>query len=164
MFNEKKLVSNNVDFSSLVLAESPVRIDLAGGWSDTPPICYEMSGSVLNVAITVDNQYPIRCASRLVAGESNLRLVTVRSLQDSGDLNISGIESVAFQTTGEVETAFKSNSQAWYSLVLAALVVLEVVDFTQPIVSISTALMPFLSSDLPHGLEIGFKSTLPAGK
>jgi hypothetical protein len=29
-----------------VVTTAPVRIDLAGGWSDTPPICYELSGSV----------------------------------------------------------------------------------------------------------------------
>lgn len=29
-----------------VVIKSPVRIDIAGGWSDTPPICYEQSGSV----------------------------------------------------------------------------------------------------------------------
>lgn len=28
------------------VADGPVRIDLAGGWSDTPPICYEASGAV----------------------------------------------------------------------------------------------------------------------
>jgi hypothetical protein len=30
----------------VVVTRAPVRIDLAGGWSDTPPICYELSGSV----------------------------------------------------------------------------------------------------------------------
>lgn len=30
----------------VVLSRAPVRVDLAGGWSDTPPICYEMSGAV----------------------------------------------------------------------------------------------------------------------
>lgn len=36
-----------------VEAHSPARIDLAGGWSDTPPICYEQGGAVLNIAIKV---------------------------------------------------------------------------------------------------------------
>ena len=30
----------------VVVANAPVRIDLAGGWSDTPPICYETQGAV----------------------------------------------------------------------------------------------------------------------
>lgn len=33
-------------FGSLTVACAPVRIDLAGGWSDTPPICYELGGAV----------------------------------------------------------------------------------------------------------------------
>lgn len=36
-----------------VEALSPARIDLAGGWTDTPPICYEQGGAVLNIAIKV---------------------------------------------------------------------------------------------------------------
>lgn len=28
------------------LASAPARIDIAGGWSDTPPICYELGGAV----------------------------------------------------------------------------------------------------------------------
>ena len=39
-----------------VTAECPVRVDVAGGWSDTPPITYEHAGAVVNVAITVDGK------------------------------------------------------------------------------------------------------------
>lgn len=72
-----------------VLSTAPVRIDISGGWSDTPPICYESDGAVrammmithddddndddgnmcmqvLNVAITVDNCRPMASASRVV--------------------------------------------------------------------------------------------------
>jgi hypothetical protein len=30
----------------IIVASAPVRVDLAGGWSDTPPICYETEGAV----------------------------------------------------------------------------------------------------------------------
>lgn len=36
------------DYSRISYATSPVRIDLSGGWSDTPPISYEYPGSVSN--------------------------------------------------------------------------------------------------------------------
>lgn len=42
-----------------VTASSPVRLDLAGGWSDTPPYCYERGGHVLNVAVDLDGRSPI---------------------------------------------------------------------------------------------------------
>lgn len=44
-----------------VWATAPARIDLAGGWSDTPPICAEMGGTVVNLAVTLCDQYPIQC-------------------------------------------------------------------------------------------------------
>jgi len=33
-------------------ARAPVRIDLAGGWTDCPPYSAEVGGAVVNVAIT----------------------------------------------------------------------------------------------------------------
>ena len=44
-----------------VVASCPARLDLSGGWTDTPPICYEMGGKVVDLAIQVDNKKPIGC-------------------------------------------------------------------------------------------------------
>ena len=38
------------------VARCPARLDLAGGWTDTPPICYELGGKVVDLAIRVDGQ------------------------------------------------------------------------------------------------------------
>jgi galactokinase/mevalonate kinase-like predicted kinase len=43
---------------------SPVRIDLAGGWSDTPPYCIEHGGAVLNMALDLNGQPPIQAFVR----------------------------------------------------------------------------------------------------
>ena len=43
---------------------SPVRIDFAGGWSDTPPICYAEGGTVLAAAVTLDGKRPIEVVVR----------------------------------------------------------------------------------------------------
>ncbi len=40
------------------------RIDLAGGWTDTPPICVERGGAVVNVAIEVDGEAPLEASVR----------------------------------------------------------------------------------------------------
>lgn len=45
----------------IVWARSPVRIDLAGGWSDTPPYCLMEGGQVVNVAINLNGQQPLQC-------------------------------------------------------------------------------------------------------
>ena len=42
-----------------VQSMAPARIDLAGAWSDTPPICYEQGGVVMNLAIQVSHYYHI---------------------------------------------------------------------------------------------------------
>ncbi|MFO0873936.1 MAG: hypothetical protein U0575_08200 [Phycisphaerales bacterium] len=42
-----------------VRCTAPVRVDLAGGWSDTPPICNAVGGRVVNVAIRLDGKAPV---------------------------------------------------------------------------------------------------------
>jgi fucokinase len=42
-----------------VHVSAPPRIDLGGGWSDTPPFCFDWGGTVLNVALEIDGAYPI---------------------------------------------------------------------------------------------------------
>ena len=44
MIFDQMRVLKNID--TIIVANAPVRIDLAGGWSDTPPICYETVGAV----------------------------------------------------------------------------------------------------------------------
>nr|CAB3247406.1 L-fucose kinase-like [Phallusia mammillata] len=48
-----------LSFDMWYCAECPARIDLSGGWTDTPPICYEHGGSVVNVAILLNGKRPI---------------------------------------------------------------------------------------------------------
>ncbi|KAM4018042.1 L-fucose kinase isoform 2-T2 [Anomaloglossus baeobatrachus] len=81
-----------------VAAECPARIDMSGGWSDTPPITYEHGGAVVNVAVLVDGQRPIGARARRIP-EPLLRLhsksgpggaeihleLTCRSLDDLQD-------------------------------------------------------------------------------
>jgi fucokinase len=47
-----------------VTVDGPARIDLGGGWSDSPPFCLDWGGTVLNLAILLDGRYPIRAAVR----------------------------------------------------------------------------------------------------
>ncbi len=49
----------------VVWVTTPVRIDFAGGWSDTPPICTEQGGTVLNAAVTLNGLYPIQVIAKL---------------------------------------------------------------------------------------------------
>ena len=62
-----------------VWASAPVRIDLAGGWSDTPPLCIEHGGSVVNAAVTLGGTLPLQVMVRV----TDTREITVHSV-DSG--------------------------------------------------------------------------------
>jgi Predicted kinase related to galactokinase and mevalonate kinase len=50
----------NVYADQIVWSRSPVRIDLAGGWTDTPPYCITEGGNVVNIAIELNGQPPIQ--------------------------------------------------------------------------------------------------------
>ncbi len=53
-------LSISVKLDQIVWARSPVRLDLAGGWTDTPPYTNRYGGSVVNVAVDLNGQSPIQ--------------------------------------------------------------------------------------------------------
>ena len=60
---------------------SPVRIDLAGGWSDTPPYCLQYGGKVLNLAVDINGHPPVQVFIRV----SEEPVIVIRSI----DLGVS---------------------------------------------------------------------------
>lgn len=44
----------------IVWGRSPVRLDLAGGWTDTPPYCFKLGGGVVNLAVDINSQPPVQ--------------------------------------------------------------------------------------------------------
>lgn len=50
----------SVCHDQIVWARSPVRIDIAGGWTDTPPFCLMEGGNVINMAIELNGQPPLQ--------------------------------------------------------------------------------------------------------
>ena len=50
----------NVYPDQIVWGRSPVRIDLAGGWTDTPPYSLFAGGNVVNLAIELNGQPPLQ--------------------------------------------------------------------------------------------------------
>ncbi len=49
----------------IIWGRSPVRFDLAGGWTDTPPYCLFSGGKVVNIAIELNGQPPLQVFARL---------------------------------------------------------------------------------------------------
>lgn len=60
----------------IIWGRSPVRIDLAGGWTDTPPYCLIHGGRVVNLAVELNGQPPIQVFGRC----SNEPQIVVRSI------------------------------------------------------------------------------------
>lgn len=59
VLNNKQMPRLDVCKDQIVLGSSPVRIDLAGGWTDTPPYCLFNGGRVVNMAINLNGQAPL---------------------------------------------------------------------------------------------------------
>ncbi|MDR0430837.1 MAG: bifunctional fucokinase/L-fucose-1-P-guanylyltransferase [Tannerellaceae bacterium] len=60
MENKRQTPRLSVFRDQIVWGRSPVRIDLAGGWTDTPPYCLYAGGDVVNVAIELNGQPPLQ--------------------------------------------------------------------------------------------------------
>ncbi|MCC5848637.1 MAG: bifunctional fucokinase/L-fucose-1-P-guanylyltransferase [Verrucomicrobia bacterium] len=64
-YRDQNLCPRNTAMSDQVIwARSPVRLDLAGGWTDTPPTCFFHGGQVVNLAVELNGQPPIQVFAR----------------------------------------------------------------------------------------------------
>lgn len=137
-------ITNRPSVGEWVESECPARLDLSGGWSDTPPICYEIGGSVVNVAILVNGEKPIGARGRRL---EKFQLVLVSEGQ-SEPLVISSIDQLMDY----------NNPTAPGALLKAALICAGVVqggcrhDLSQQ-----------LEKTLGSGLELHCWSKLPTG-
>lgn len=124
-----------------VEVELPLRIDLAGGWSDTPPICNVLGGKVLNMAVSLEGVKPVKVSVRRIA-EREVRV-------ESSDLGRSGI----LKTLKEIRAP--KDPADWCALVKSALTVTGF-DFTSGGLEIS------ISANVPKGSGMGTSSILGA--
>ena len=60
----------------IVWGRAPARLDLGGGWTDTPPYALEHGGCVLNVAVELNGQPPIQAFARVIREP----LIRIRSI------------------------------------------------------------------------------------
>ena len=122
-----------------VRIERPLRIDLAGGWTDTPPICYDCGGSVLNVAVTLEGKRPVVAEVRRLAE----RLVRIESV----DLRKSAVLRLRREIYG------RKDPHDWCALVKSALTVVRY-SFDEGGLDIR------IHADVPKGSGMGTSSIL----
>lgn len=78
----------------IVWGRSPARLDLAGGWSDTPPYCLQSGGSVVNMAVNLNGQPPLQVFIRL----SDDPVITLRSIDNGVSETITCYDELANYT------------------------------------------------------------------
>ena len=84
----------NVLDDQIVWGRAPVRLDLAGGWTDTPPYCIEHGGQVVNLAVDLNGQPPIHVFARV----SETPHIVLRSIDLGIDQVITGYEDLRAYT------------------------------------------------------------------
>ncbi len=57
---------NALRADEIVWGRAPARLDLGGGWTDTPPYSLEKGGCVINAAVDLNGQPPIQVFARLI--------------------------------------------------------------------------------------------------
>ena len=124
-----------------VRVTAPVRIDFAGGWSDTPPICYHEGGTVLAAAVTLDGRQPIE----VIVSPRKDKFVGVVS-KDLGKRKL-------LKSADEI--ADHHDPHDWCCLVKSALTVTDF-PFGERGIDI------VISADLPKGSGMGTSSILGA--
>ncbi len=148
-------------------ATAPARIDLAGGWSDTPPISFEYGGAVACLAVLVDGKRPLRAQCRILKGMTGIRLSTEsRSMSDETLLRSS---ETTIQTLADLESF--NNPESECALLKCALIWLGLcpVNFIQDDNRKMKPIQPFLQKFCQRvgendvGLEIVSTSLLPTG-
>uniref|UniRef100_A0A4W3IKW1 Fucose kinase n=1 Tax=Callorhinchus milii TaxID=7868 RepID=A0A4W3IKW1_CALMI len=133
-----------------VLAECPARIDLSGGWSDTPPITYEHGGAVVDIAVLVDKRKPIGAKVRRIA-EPKLHLVL-----NSGGIQGEIAVEIVCHSLEDLQDYCQPHAPG--ALVKAAFICTEIISYPS-----HTSLQDQLMNAFGGGFELHSWSCLPHG-
>jgi len=84
-----------VAHDQIVWGRSPLRFDLAGGWTDTPPYCLLNGGRVLNLAVNLNGQPPVQVFLR----RSERKDILLRSIDLGTEQRLSGFAELSGNIT-----------------------------------------------------------------
>ncbi|MBR4898600.1 MAG: bifunctional fucokinase/L-fucose-1-P-guanylyltransferase [Prevotella sp.] len=138
--------SSPLHSDQIVWARSPVRIDIAGGWTDTPPYCLYEGGRVVNLAVELGGQPPLQTYVK----PSEKKCITLRSI------DLGATEVV---TTYE-QLACYNQVGSPFSIPKAAL---ALAGFLPQFADEHYATLQQQLDDLGCGIELTLLSAVPAG-
>lgn len=125
---------------------SPARLDLAGGWTDTPPYCFLYGGKVVNMAVELNGQPPLHCYIK----STDRPEIVLRSIDLGAQETITTFDELrAFFTVGSPFAIPKA------ALALAG--------FIPEFASIKYSELKNQLSGMGGGLEISILSAVPKG-
>ena len=87
---QTELPKNALREDEIVWGRAPARLDLAGGWTDTPPYSLEHGGCVLNAAVNLNGQAPIQAYARVIPEPE----VRIHSIDYSGRIVIRDLDTL----------------------------------------------------------------------
>ncbi len=110
---------NMLRSDEIVWGRSPARLDLGGGWTDTPPYSLERGGCVINAAVDLNGQAPIQAYARVIE-EHEIRInsidhstrVAVRELDELLDYR-KPASKFALAKAALALTGFAPEAAAW---------------------------------------------------
>jgi galactokinase/mevalonate kinase-like predicted kinase len=130
----------------IVWGRSPVRIDIGGGWTDTPPYCLINGGKVINFALNINGQAPLQCFVK----QGRKHAIVFRSIDLGIEEEVTSYE--ALNDFREVGSAFAISKAA---LVLSG--------FSQEFCQQHYASLTDQLKDFGGGLEINTLAAVPKG-
>lgn len=148
-----------------VQANCPARLDLAGAWSDTPPITYECTGGscVTNVSILVNGRKPIGSKAKVIkSSEQHCVHIVMKDYEHDDE---SGQIVLKFTRLDEFRDYNKPHALA--CLIKAVCVFTKLVELNDDLSlseqlekKINGSLMVQTWTGVPHGSGLGTSSIL----
>jgi len=74
----------------IVWARAPARLDVGGGWTDTPPYSLEHGGCVVNAAVNLNGQPPIQAYARVI----NKPVIRISSIDQGAQTEIASFDEL----------------------------------------------------------------------
>ena len=157
ILEHKELPKRDVCSDQIVWSRSPVRIDIAGGWTDTPPYCLLEGGNVINLAIELNGQPPLQAYIRPCSEYH----IICRSIDLGAEEKIENFESIRdFHRVGSPFSIPKA------ALALAGFhpdfCPISYPDLRSPLKEFGSGLEITLFSAIPAGSGLGTSSILAA--
>lgn len=146
----------NIRTDEVVWTMLPARLDFAGGWTDTPPICFHNGGCVLNASVILNGQFPIQVIGKIKPNDYTIGInsidlgqrVTVQSVDDlsnyTNPADWLSLPKATFFASGIIPTEYSSSLEDYLQKLGGG------IDLT-------------LFSALPAGSGLGTSSILGAG-